>query len=572
MKEQSTIGARLGAMALALASCSALADVYTWTGAQDNNLSNPANWAEESVPTNGTAFIDSREPLDLVVGDAFGADTITIPSTSEVVRITSGALHLGALTNACRLAIAKGASLEVDGDIVANANSYRGTMTFLYSNEGTVVVHGNAVGTSTTSASVFEYADVSEANNPMQVGGIRYIGAGHTTYFHLDTNRGYHNDGPDDWVIGENGIGYTSGAVRYYAECYGHVKLYSSADWTLQNSMNTGLDSELYVATHASMTFNTSDYNDPTIPRTITLKGRLRSGTDYNDSTAGFFIEGCGTVVIDTEDMSALSMDEDKKHTYFDNSQLTVRSGATLQINEGKKILGATGRIALEAGATLALPYANGGDIDTASRIEPAIRLPSSGKAIVRLEGDALKVGVPYKLFGQVPSGYASHLKVECDKSKFLSVGLYAEEDGLYMILVQWPEKWNDGKIPGAGMLGKYGAWGCRYDAFDSDSESAFLMNINPNTRAGVSGKDLAVTDIAHDGDFVTITTSQDLSKANGVVYVMYGVSLEKMVMPVECEFDAKNGNEIVNLDGSMGSGFFKVCVGYELPAVPRGM
>ena len=110
------------------------------------------------------------------------------------------------------------------------------------------------------------------------------------------------------------------------------------------------------------------------------------------------------------------------------------------------------------------------------------------------------------------------------------------------------------------------------YDAFDSDSESAFLMNINPNTRAGVSGKDLAVTDIAHDGDFVTITTSQDLSKANGVVYVMYGVSLEKMVMPVECEFDAKNGNEIVNLDGSMGSGFFKVCVGYELPAVPRGM
>lgn len=380
-----------------------------WTGAKDNNLSDSANWSDGNVPT-GNANIYCPVATTLTVGGTFAPSTITIPDDSAVVTIGAGALHVNTLTNASKLAIGAGASLEVDGDIVVRAIDYAGSMTFLNSNQGTVVVHGNAVGTSTTTASVFEYADVSEANNPMQVGGIRYMGAGHTTYFHLASNGGYHNDAPGAWTIGENGIGYTSGATGYYAEWYGHVKLYSSADWTLQNSMNAGLASELYVATHASMTFNTSDYNDPTIPRTITLKGRLRSGTDYNDSTAGFFIEGCGKVVIDTEDMSALLMDEDKKHTYFDNSQLTVRSGATLQINEGKKILGANGRIALEAGATLAL--VSSGTADFAERIESALKLPTEGAATIRIDGARLRGG-DHTILSNVTAGTTANVNLD---------------------------------------------------------------------------------------------------------------------------------------------------------------
>ena len=387
-------------------------DGKVWVGiAGDRKLSTAENWLGNTAPSNGDILNFSRATaavsLDADLGEVVPA---TMLFGTKIITITNGTLTVNTLTNATKLAIGAGASLEVDGDIVAKAIDYRGSMTFLNSNKGTVIVHGNAVGTSTTSASVFEYADVSEANNPMQVGGIRYINAGSATYFHLDTNKAYRNDGPGDWVIGENGIGYTSGATGYYAEWYGHVKLYSSTNWTLQSSMNSGLSAELSISLHASMTFNTSDYIDPTIPRTITLKGRLRSGTDYNDSTAGFFIEGCGKVVIDTEDMSALSMDEDKKHTYFDNSQLTVRSGATLQINAGKKILGTTGRIALEAGATLAL--VSSGTADFAERIEPALKLPTEGAANIRIDGQRLKSG-DYTILSNVTAGAAANVNLD---------------------------------------------------------------------------------------------------------------------------------------------------------------
>ena len=387
-------------------------DGKVWVGiAGDRKLSSAENWLDNTAPSNGDILNFSRASASISLDADLGE---VVPATmlfgNKLITITNGTLTVNTLTNATKLAIGAGASLEVEGDIVARAIDYRGSMTFLNSNKGTVIVHGNAVGTSTTSASVFEYADISEANNPMQVGGIRYISAGSATYFHLDTNKAYRNDGPGDWVIGENGIGYTSGATGYYAEWFGHVKLYSSADWTLQNSMDSGLSAELSISGHASMTFNTSDYNDPTTPRTITLKGRLRSGTDYNDSTAGFFIEGCGKVVIDTEDMSALSMDEDKKHTYFDNSQLTVKSGATLQVNAGKKILGTTGRIALEAGATLAL--VSSGTADFAERIEPALKLPTEGAANIRIDGQRLKSG-DYTILSNVTAGATANVNLD---------------------------------------------------------------------------------------------------------------------------------------------------------------
>ena len=108
--------------------------------------------------------------------------------------------------------------------------------------------------------------------------------------------------------------------------------------------------------------------------------------------------------------ISEMSMDEDKKHTYFDNSQLTVRSGATLQINDGKKILGTTGRIALESGATLEL--VSDGTADFAERIESALKLPTEGAATIRIDGARLSSG-DHTILSNVTAGATANVNLD---------------------------------------------------------------------------------------------------------------------------------------------------------------
>ena len=368
-----------------------------WTGAKDNNLSDAANWSDNVVPTSGNPTIYCPVATTLTVGDTFSADTITIPEESAVVTIGAGALHVNTLTNASKLAIGAGASLEVDGDIVAKPGGYGETAYFLYSNEGSVIVHGNAVGIGISSVNVYEYVTADANTKPMQVGGIRYEAGGNTLYFHINSANSYHNQGPGSWVIGSEGIGFTSGrengVTHFFTQYGGSVMLHSSADWTLANSMkNKANQGDILVNGRGDITFDTSDYNsDLPVPRTITLEGRLYANNVGMDHSA-FIIDGCGTVVVDTADMSSVTgIDEHLKHTCISNSILQVKSGATLQVNTGKKITGANGRIALDDGATFAL-MSNGRD-DFEERIEPAITLPTTGAATIRINGRRLRSG-----------------------------------------------------------------------------------------------------------------------------------------------------------------------------------
>jgi hypothetical protein len=141
----------------------------------------------------------------------------------------------------------------------------------------------------------------------------------------------------------------------------------------------------------SAITFDTSDYTNRTVRRTITLEGRLYANSLGMDHSA-FIIDGCGTVVVDTADMSDVTgIDEHLKHTCISNSILQVKSGATLQVNAEKKITGANGRIALDDGATLTL-VSNGTD-DFTTRIEPAVWLPTEGVATIRIDGVRLCSG-----------------------------------------------------------------------------------------------------------------------------------------------------------------------------------
>ena len=136
-----------------------------WTGsAGDNNLSTPGNWAGNAVPTSGSATILSIVPTTFSVGTTFRPDTLVVPDSSAVVTIGAGDLHLAALTNAYKLAIASGASLTIDGDLVGYAA--KNTKPILYSNYGTVTVNGTvrfrSSGTSAGESIVSQYAVADE--------------------------------------------------------------------------------------------------------------------------------------------------------------------------------------------------------------------------------------------------------------------------------------------------------------------------------------------------------------------------------------------------------------------------
>ena len=394
-----------------------------WTGAKDGNLSDPANWSDGIVPVGGNPVIALASSATLAVGDTFKADTITIPDNSEVVTIGAGNLHLsGSLTNAAKLAVAKDASLTIDGDLVA----FDGQGTFLFSNEGDVTVGGNAVcATETTTTTTRQYQQVTEDTRPIRVGGILYDrGQSGRIFWRLESQGG----GAGSWVVGSNGFVFQNPESRYSTRFYAQnspVMLYSSADWTLANSGCSGTTSgDLEVYDDSSLSIDTSDYDNPAVPHTVTLEGRIKANGDVT-------ISGCGTVVVATIGSSTDGkLPEENRHTIITNATLAVTDTATLKIKEGRKIVAKEGStLSLGAGTTLA--FESGGGAFTAPEI-PVVTLPTEGKATLRIDGRRLSGG-DHVLLNSVPEGYAEHLTVTGSAIAERAMSVRAEDGKLIL-------------------------------------------------------------------------------------------------------------------------------------------
>ena len=358
-----------------------------WTGAKDNNLSDAANWSDNVVPTSGNPTIYCPVATTLTVGDTFAPATITIPDESAVVTIGAGDLTVATLTNACKLAIASGASLTVTGDLVVRD----GKGTFLYSNEGSVTV-GCAVCTTANgggSTTTKQYEVVTANTQPIRTGGFLFDRPdtvdGHI-YWRLESS----DAGKGAWVVGANGFSFNAVAARqtrFYTQG-NSVTLYSSANWTLDNSgKGSTVNGDLQVS--APLTIDTSDYDTPTMQHTVTLEGRIVANSPVT-------IKGCGAVVVDTVDMSNVTgIEDDLKHTWLKNGvTLSVTDTATLRINAGKKITG-NGKVSLAAGTTLALDFSALGAIGDVEFVPciPGLALPTTGIATIRINGRRLRSG-----------------------------------------------------------------------------------------------------------------------------------------------------------------------------------
>lgn len=380
-----------------------------WTGAaNDGDLSNGSNWADGNVPTSGNAEINCPVATTLTVGGTFSPDTITIPDTSAVVTIGAGNLQLNTLTNATRLAIASGASLTVEGDLVATNGGV-----ILYSNEGTVLVKGDVDFQSKGGGNktYYQYEVVTDATTPIMAGGLAYNGP--NDYLTVYLGKNVESSRAGQWVIGAEGLHYKSCRNIWHTGFmmgHGVTTLYSSSDWTLASSGrgNSTRDLGNYynagstVIQNSSLVLDTNNYTNNAVSHTITLNGRLISSATTDPAVT---IKGAGTVVVN----AAEGVGREGYQKTSIGTTLAVTNTATLKINAGKSIVGA-GKISLSSGTTLA--FESTGRKFATPDIVP-VMLPDEGAATIRIDGKRLVSGKHVLCtLASVPENLSSHVIV----------------------------------------------------------------------------------------------------------------------------------------------------------------
>ncbi len=333
-----------------------------YIGPLDGDLCDDENWLSGRVPTSGNACIFCSSAATLSAGEDFRPGTITIPGNSAVVTIASGELHVsGSLTNASRLAIASGATLAVDGDLVAyDATSAR----FLYSNEGNVTVGGNVVCASASrDMTTRQYAVVTERTLPIRAGGLLYNRGSGRIYWRLESNDA---SGRGLWVVGPNGLKFNNPESRFSSRFYAQtapVTLYSASDWTLANTgLGASTEGDLQVMSSSALAIDTSDFDSPDEAHTVTLEGRIKAEGNVT-------IMGCGTVLVATTEHNGLA-----ETSVSDGKTLAVTDTATLAIRAGRKVVGA-GTVSVAESAALRVAESGTATVETALALEDGATL-----------------------------------------------------------------------------------------------------------------------------------------------------------------------------------------------------
>ena len=399
-----------------------------WVGGADTKMSTAVNWLNDTVPVAGDTLNFMAVATATTLNADFGDDrTFASAKLGSGVLTLTGSLRVNTLTNAHTLAIASTGSLAVTGDLVGYAGANE-NKPLLYSNYGTVTVGGRVrfrdCGTSKNECHVSQYAVADENSTPIIADGLAYHAAKTGTSWYsgyLVANLGSIGSGPGKWVVGAGGFTFPAsrdiGHSGFRANNQ-EIVLYSSANWTLdQTYRHTGND--LYIRGTGMVTIDTTDYNDHTTPRTVTLKGYVNA---QDSAATQLTITGNGKVVLASVTAN--------NHTNVVTGTIAVTNNATLQINKDV-VVGGAGGISLAAGTTLALP-ANADRTLTARDIVP-VMLPAEGTATLCIDGDAPLLVGDHVLFNHVPAGYATHLAVV--GTAISGHPLKLKDDGEHLIL-----------------------------------------------------------------------------------------------------------------------------------------
>jgi hypothetical protein len=388
-----------------------------WKSNAGGDITEPTNWVGDAVPEAGDTLDFSVITSDgIELTGAFSDDRIFAGakfalSGNNNVRL-SGSLHFQSLNDANHLRVLPGGSLVVEGDlkwdIVTAISESDSIGRLLQQNDGTVIVKGQAWACGGyRGKSGYCYQTRGASGTSLRVGGIKYQCGGYQFGFYLHCYGSTSGAGPGYWIIGSGGMTfYPDGTGGNEKNCFivgggnkggSDVTLSSQADWSIETSGNPNSVADIYID-GKKLTVDTKDYDNNTVPRTVTLNGRI-----YAPSTSGtsLKITGNGTFKV------ATSVTNGKQKKTSIANTVEVADTATLQLEEGASY--DVANVSLAAGTTLALPAST---TTLVERTLPSLTLPADGTATIRIDGPALDYG-EYSLLSSVPEGYREHLSLE---------------------------------------------------------------------------------------------------------------------------------------------------------------
>ncbi|MCR5752706.1 MAG: hypothetical protein K6G91_12180, partial [Kiritimatiellae bacterium] len=224
-----------------------------WTGLSgDCKMSSGDNWGRGCAPRAGETARFNNTSAITVDADLGDITLRRLEMGSGVVTLT-GNLRVSTLTNAYTLAVAQGASLSIEGDLVGYAAN--NTKPLLHSNYGTVTVGGqvhfrDCSDKNRALSTVVQYAVADENTKPIIANGLAHNACtkpDNNWYCdYLVADLGSTNGGVGKWVIGPGGMAFPAhrdiACAGFHAINGQAVVLYSSANWTLsatrQNKTN----------------------------------------------------------------------------------------------------------------------------------------------------------------------------------------------------------------------------------------------------------------------------------------------------------------------------------------------
>ena len=445
-----------------------------WTGAvNDGDLSNPANWSDNIVPTTGNADIFCTTNSTLTKGATFAPTSITFLGGSAAVTVNGEFSGITAITNNSPSKVEFKDAVAFSGNVDVVQNT--GAVKFTGGATGTQLARATDIhGTYnlTTTAELTEKADTTvrsdgvynlldgtfykhnadfhvEAGGKTMVknakiqknsSGAKLLGTFNgefivTNEFLVSGNgansyvtHNMCNSGSGTFIV--NKLRMTSrgaivpagttiiGAGGIRREGTGYVRVLdngsreigSCADWTMYcdeigsktNTSNFVFYKHSSSTTWSHLTFDTTDYYDNTIGRTITCEAPI--GADGSDSAEKFrvTVKGKGKFVFaNTSDTTIFS------------GGLTVQDTATVEVKPNAKP--GKGAITLGAGTTLALTSTGG----SFTPLTNALTLPTgeNKKATIRIDGARLRSGEGLEIatIGNAASVTKDNVKIEGD-------------------------------------------------------------------------------------------------------------------------------------------------------------
>ena len=248
-------------------------------------------------------------------------------------------------------------------------------------------------------------------------------------------------------VIGSDGIVRGVGYIRVYNS--GSMEIGSSADWTMRYEDYGHTDTAnpaIYKhnsTTTSTLTFDTSDYYDPSVGRTITCEAPIAAENANSANAFKVNVKGCGGFVFaNTSDgnifAGGLTVQDSATVSVMPNARpgkgtVTLQGTSTLKLAQsGTVALG--GNLSLAAGTTLAFNYTDNatapvldvtGKTVTASgtiavKVSAADGVKPGGSATVLTQGGAF-AGKDVALAAGAPD-WAKGLSVNADGNIVLFV------------------------------------------------------------------------------------------------------------------------------------------------------